>query len=62
MDRELGKDVLKVNGISKTVDGVKLLICSLSVDTAVGGYLDYSVCNCLNYFVVMRCENHNAFD
>lgn len=25
MDRELGKDVLKVNGISKTVDGVKLL-------------------------------------
>lgn len=25
MDRELGKDVLKVNGVSKTVDGVKLL-------------------------------------
>lgn len=25
IDRELGKDVLKVNGISKTVDGVKLL-------------------------------------
>ncbi|MBQ8966120.1 ATP-binding cassette domain-containing protein [Ruminococcus sp.] len=25
IDRELGKDILKVNGISKTVDGVKLL-------------------------------------
>ena len=25
MDRELGKEVLQVNGISKTVDGVKLL-------------------------------------
>ena len=25
MDRELGKDILQVNGISKTVDGVKLL-------------------------------------
>ena len=25
MDRELGKDILKVNGISKTVDGVKML-------------------------------------
>ena len=25
IDRELGKDILKVNGVSKTVDGVKLL-------------------------------------
>ena len=38
------------------------LVCSDVVDAAVLGYLNYAVCNCLHYLVVVGRKYHNALE